>query len=610
MLKKRGTRPLHANPAGRTTDAGVTSSGSRRGKGSGAASASPPDGTGVTDAWPGTRRPLGQLLVERGTITEAQLDLSLEAAARSHLRLGDVLLEMGIIDESRLVDTLADQFGIGIADLSRTAPDTDVLELLDEATARRLCALPLRNVDGVTEVVVGDLRQGIQQELQHLIGRPVRLLAVPPSAAQQAIDRAYQVLADVDRMVEAFSAAEAPRHVGGRGRDDYLTADSPVAQVVSMLVTQALRDRASDLHIEPSDQILRIRFRIDGALNDVRELPIQMAAPLISRIKILAGMNIVERRRAQDGQFATEVDGREIDMRVSTMATVWGEKCVIRLLDKTRSLIQLDHLGMPADTHASYSKMVHSPFGMVLCAGPTGSGKTTTLYATMTEIDERSRNIVTIEDPVEYVFPSINQIQTNDQAGVTFADGLRSILRQDPDVILVGEIRDQETARIAVQAALTGHFVMSSLHATDSVAALHRFLDMGIEAFLLASSVLGIVSQRLVRRICRSCVATYEPTAEEMAFYTEGGGPRKAHFYRGTGCNFCSHTGYQGRIGVYEFLHMTPEIRRLLVGWATQDELRRVAINQGMRTLSAEGLSLVHQDVTTISEVLRSIYSL
>jgi type IV pilus assembly protein PilB len=608
MLKRRSPRPLHAGDA---RFGGVPAA---RRPAQDPGDDNPYDvlleGESGTRRQGQARRPLGELLVERGTITTVQLDQSLERAAAANVRLGDALLSMGMIDESRLVDTLADQFGIGVVDLSRTAPDPQVAELLDEATARRLCALPLRRVDGVTEVVVGDIRQGLGDELQQLLGGPVRLLAVPPSAAQQAIDRAYQVLGEVDRVVKAFSAAEAPRNLGGRGRDDYLTADSPVAQVVTMLVTQALRDRASDLHIEPSDQVLRIRFRIDGALTDVRELPAHMAAPLVSRIKILSGMNIVERRRAQDGQFAADIDGREIDMRVSTMATVWGEKCVIRLLDKSRSLIQLDHLGMPADTHASYSRMVHSPFGMVLCAGPTGSGKTTTLYATTTEIDERSRNIVTIEDPVEYVFPTINQIQTNEAAGITFADGLRSILRQDPDVILVGEIRDQETARIAVQAALTGHFVMSSLHATDSVAALHRFLDMGIEAFLLASSVLGIVSQRLVRRICRSCAAPYEPTAEEMAFYSEGGGQPKAQFYQGAGCNFCSHTGYQDRIGVYEFLHMTPEIRRLLVGWATQDELRRVAINQGMRTLRTEGLSLVHQDITTISEVLRSIYSL
>jgi type IV pilus assembly protein PilB len=377
-----------------------------------------------------------------------------------------------------------------------------------------------------------------------------------------------------------------------------------------MFVTQALRDRASDIHLEPSDEQMRVRFRIDGALNDVVSLPMAMSAPLVSRIKILAGMNIVERRKAQDGQFATEIDGRHIDVRVSTMATVWGEKCVMRILDKSRSLYRLGDLGMPTDTHFEYSKMVRSPFGMVLCAGPTGSGKTTTLYATLTEIDERSRNIVTIEDPVEYVFPSINQIQTNDVAGITFADGLRAILRQDPDVILVGEIRDQDTARIAVQAALTGHFVMTSLHATDSVAALHRFLDMGIEAFLLSSSILGVVSQRLVRRICQACAAPYQPTPEEMAFYTESGGTSKDVFLRGTGCHICANTGYQDRIGVYEFLHMTPEIRRLLVGWATQDELRRVAMKQGMRTLRTEGLALVEQDVTTISEVIRSIYAL
>jgi type IV pilus assembly protein PilB len=254
--------------------------------------------------------------------------------------------------------------------------------------------------------------------------------------------------------------------------------------------------------------------------------------------------------------------------------------------------------------------MVRAPFGMVLCVGPTGSGKTTTLYATLSEITDPSRNVMTIEDPVEYVFPSINQIQTNEQAGLTFATGLRSILRQDPDTILVGEIRDVETARIAVQSALTGHFVLSSLHATDSVSALHRFLDMGIESFLVASSVIGIVGQRLVRRICPSCRVPYELTDEERSFYEESGGPEKREFVHGAGCNFCSGTGFQERIGVYELLRITPEIKRLIVGWATQDELRRLAERQGMRTLRTEAINLVAQDVTTVSEVIRSIYAL
>ncbi len=574
---------------------------------------SPGGGPGAPVPQTASGKLLGALLVEQGLIDQVQLETALEAAAESGMRLGEALIRSGQLSEQALTEVLAGQFGIGVIDLSRFSPDPEVANLLPEKLARQLNALPLRRVDGLIEVIVGDPQPGIEARLREALGSPVQVLAVPPSAARQAIDQAFRALSEVDRMVSAFTATEGPRQAGGAGtkvKEEVVTADSPVAKVVTMVVTQGLRDRASDIHLEPSNDAMRVRYRIDGALKDVLQLPMAMAAPLISRIKILAGMNIVERRKAQDGQFATVVDGRDIDVRVSTMATVWGEKCVMRLLDKSRSLIRLGQLGMPEDTHREFSKMVHSPFGMVLCAGPTGSGKTTTLYATMTEIDERSRNIVTIEDPVEYVFPSINQIQTNEQAGITFADGLRAILRQDPDVILVGEIRDQETARIATQAALTGHFVMSSLHATDSVAALHRFLDMGIEAFLVSSSVLGIVSQRLVRRVCQACAAPYRPTEEEMAFYLEGGGPEKDSFVRGTGCNFCSGTGYKDRIGVYEFLHMTPEIRRLLVGWATQDELRRVAINQGMRTLRTEGLSLVAQDVTTISEVIRSIYAL
>jgi type IV pilus assembly protein PilB len=265
---------------------------------------------------------------------------------------------------------------------------------------------------------------------------------------------------------------------------------------------------------------------------------------------------------------------------------------------------------MPVDTHEAYSKIVRAPFGMVLCAGPTGSGKTTTLYATLSEISNPTLNVMTIEDPVEYVFPSINQIQTNEQAGLTFATGLRSILRQDPDVILVGEIRDVETTRVAVQSALTGHFVVSSLHATDSVSALHRFLDMGIESFLIASSVLAVVGQRLLRRICPSCKAPYQPSDEELVFYEESGGPLKTEFFQGTGCNFCTHTGYKDRIGIYELLIMTPELRRLVVGWATQEELRNMAVKQGMRTLRQEAVNLVNQDITSISEVIRSVYTL
>src|SRR6202042_1195266 len=417
----------------------------------------------------------------------------------------------------------------------------------------------------------------------------------------------------LDHLVQAFEAVEVTRK---RTVDtstvtpDVVAEDAPVVQVVGRILTQAMRDRASDVHIEPSELGIRVRYRIDGALKEVLTLPSSMGVGLLSRIKIMAGMNILERRRPQDGQLRMEIDGKEVDVRVATVATIWGEKCVMRILDRTRSVLRLSELGMPKDAITIYSGFVRAPFGMVLCAGPTGSGKTTTLYATLTEIADESRNVMTIEDPVEYVFPTINQIQTNEQAGLTFATGLRSILRQDPDVILVGEIRDVETARIAVQSALTGHLVLSSLHATDSVSALHRFLDMGIESFLIASSVLAIVGQRLVRRVCPSCKTRYTPSQEEMTFYEESGGPPKTEFYQGTGCNFCGHTGYQDRIGVYELLQMTPEIKRLIVGWATQDELRRLAQKQGMRTLREEAIALVTQDTTTIAEVIRSIYAL
>ncbi len=385
--------------------------------------------------------------------------------------------------------------------------------------------------------------------------------------------------------------------------------DGPVVQMVTSLVSQGLRDRASDIHIEPLNDILRIRYRIDGNLVEAQTLPLHLHSSLVSRLKIMAGMNIVERRRPQDGQFSTTVDGRDVDVRVATVSTVFGEKLVMRLLDKRRSTIGLSELGMPNDTHEMYSQMVRSPFGMVICAGPTGAGKTTTLYASLMEINDIGKNVTTIEDPVEYVFPGINQVQTNEQAGLTFATGLRALLRQDPDVILVGEIRDADTARIAVQSALTGHFVLSSLHGTDAAAALHRLLDMGIEAFLIASSVMGVIGQRLLRRICDSCKEPYQPDAEEMALFRHHlPKNKKKLFFHGAGCNDCSQTGYRDRIGVYELLKLSPAIRQLIVEHATTERVRQLAIDEGMRPMIAEAINLVDADITTVAEVIRTLY--
>ena len=552
---------------------------------------------------------LGELLVKQRRITATQLSEALLQQSASGTRVGMLLVELGALDERELATVLAEQLDLAVVDLRAETPDPDVVSLVPESLARGSLCIPMWYAEDETLVVAAaDPTPQLLTELRHAVADGVTLVVAPASDIRRAIDTSYRALSGIDDFVSAFAATATARRTSTLTTES-AAEDAPVVQIVNKIISQALRDRASDVHIEPQDKRLRIRFRIDGALHDVLALPESMGAALTSRLKIMAGMNIVERRRPQDGQIAVDVDGRAVDIRVATVGTIWGEKVVLRVLDKSRPLYRLNDLGMPVDTHETFSKLVRAPFGMVLCAGPTGSGKTTTLYATMSEINESQRNIMTIEDPVEYVFPSINQIQMNEQAGLTFATGLKSILRQDPDVILVGEIRDVETARIATQSALTGHFVLSSLHATDAVAALHRFLDMGIESFLVASSVLAVVGQRLVRRICESCKVPYSPSIEELEFYAEGGGKPRKTFYRGEGCNFCAGTGYADRIGVYELLTITPEIKRLVVGWATQDELRRMAVKQGMRTLRQEATALVDQGHTTISEVVRNIYS-
>jgi type IV pilus assembly protein PilB len=558
---------------------------------------------------------LGDLLLEKSLITGDQLELALAEQRETGGKLGELLVNMGALDAQALAEALAGFFGLVVVNLRRDNVDPAVISLIPETMAREQLAIPVRSEEDALYVAVAEPSDELRSLLASTSKRNVSLMIAPMGDIIWAIDSNYRAIGSVGMLVQAFEAVEGARKKSvGVTEVEVVGDDAPVVQVVDRILTQAMRDRASDVHIEPSEDFVRVRFRIDGALKEILQLPIAIGPGLVSRIKIMANMNIVERRRPQDGQLTITIDGNEVDVRVATVSTIMGENCVMRILDKTRSVFKLNDLGMPRDTHATYSKLVRSPFGMVLCAGPTGSGKTTTLYATLSEVSNPTLNVMTIEDPVEYVFPSINQIQTNEQAGLNFATGLKSILRQDPDVILVGEIRDVETTRVAVQSALTGHFVISSMHATDSVSALHRFLDMGIESFLVASSVLAIVGQRLLRRICPSCKTTYTLSDDEREFYTESGvagetGPKEV-FYYGSGCNFCSDTGYKDRIGVYELLVMTPEIKRLIVGWATQEELHNMAMKQGMRTLRQEAIALVNQDITTVAEVIRSVYAL
>ncbi len=558
---------------------------------------------------------IGDLLQQRGLATQDQIEQAVAQQRGTGKRLGVMLVELGFVHERDLATALAEQAGLEVVDLRHTELDAELAKLFPESLAHELHAVPVRRVGPRIEIAVGDpLAPDITNRLIQAMECPVRLVVAGVTDIDLAISRVYTSTARVSDAIRIFEArVEARKATVEQPTTSAGTVDehAPIVQVVNLIMEQAMRDRASDVHIEPQEHQVRIRVRTDGALHEVLTLPVDMAQSLISRIKVMSDMNIVERRRPQDGQFAIRVAGHDLDVRVSTTSTVFGEKAVLRLLEKSRALYRLDELGMPPDTAARYRDLVRAPYGMVICAGPTGSGKTTTLYATLTEIASDEINVTTIEDPVEYVFPSITQIQINEPAGVTFASGLRSILRQDPDAILVGEIRDVETARIATQAALTGHFVLSSLHATDSVSALHRFIDMGIEPFLVASALLGIVGQRLIRKICPHCFEPYTLTAEERAFYEllvpDGD---KQDWFKGSGCNFCGNTGYLGRVGIYEVLHLSDELRELVVQSAPHQEIRAVALHQGLQTLQSQAIRLVADDVTTVSEVLRTSYVL
>jgi type IV pilus assembly protein PilB len=524
-------------------------------------------------------------------------------------RLGRLLLERGVITERDLTNLLAQQHSLEVVELRTVAPKPDAASLLSPEIARSLVALPLFFDDNIIVVAVADPSRDAMSQLRDAIGQDMAVKLAAESELRRAIDNTYRAITGLGSQVRMFEARDVLRRDAERSDNAAAHDDAPVVQVVQTIILQALRDRASDIHLEPQADRVRVRYRIDGALHDVLDLPGSMGPAIASRVKVLASMNIIEKRRPQDGQITTEVEGRPVDIRVSTSAVVGGEKVVLRLLDKSRPLFTLEQLGMPKRIAEKYARLLRTPYGMVICAGPTGSGKTTTLYGSLGEINRPDRNIMTIEDPVEYTIPSINQIQINEQAGVTFAGGLKSILRQDPDIILVGEIRDAETARIAVQSALTGHFVLSSLHATDAAAALHRLVEMGIETFLVASSVTAVLSQRLVRRVCTYCRESYKPSPEEIALVRSvGGSIPTSGFARGSGCNFCAQTGYLERIGVYEFMPITDAIRELVLDRASHEEIRRVARAEDMHTLAEEAVALIQAGVTNPTEVMRSVY--
>jgi len=556
---------------------------------------------------------LGQLLLMRGLITEEQLARALDVQRLNPAPVGALLVSQGAIEEDALTLAISEQLGTQVADLKHGEVDAEAARLIPEDFARRNLVLPLRRVNGRIAVAMSDPGNlSLINDLRLMTGLQIEAFVAGRTDILAHLSRVHSVRPRLQQAARSLEESRPQMSVGVERTITLelgnITAASPAVEIVNLLITQGLRDRASDIHIEPQREFLRIRLRIDGVLQDVAHLPNATGAALASRVKIMAGMNIVERRRAQDGQISLNIDGRELDCRVATIETIWGEKLVLRLLDRSRSLITLPQLGFSKRASSEYHRILHSPYGMLIVSGPTGSGKTTTLYASINELDKQVRNIMTIEDPVEYMFDDINQSQINKLADISFAHGLRAILRQDPDIILVGEIRDRETAEIAVQSALTGHLVLSSLHATDAVGALLRFIDMGIEGFLVASSVNAIVAQRLVRKICEACREPYEPGAEELDFANSLGLPAPKVVYRGQGCSRCNMTGYFDRIGVFEVLAMNDRLKRLVIARASHREIVEAAVAGGMVPLRADAWDRVMAGVTTVSEVLRSVY--
>jgi type IV pilus assembly protein PilB len=556
---------------------------------------------------------VGEVFVEMGLLTQEQIDQLLAEQNTSHLRIGDIALARGWVTKNDLMDALSRRLGVQYLDLGSIKLDPVASDLISEKDARRYSAIPVSFVDEHTLLVAMADPSNIVaiDDLRILTGFDI----------EPAITSGEDIVTMLGKMKRADE--QIAEHLGVRGHDeDEPTLDelrdireqvdaAPVVKLVNGVLARAADEGASDVHFEPQAKELLIRFRHDGVLHEIMTIPKRLQAGVISRLKIMADLDIAERRIPQDGRIGLTVGGRPIDMRVASLPTVYGEKIVIRLLDRSNVMLRLEELGFSDAALTRYKRSFMKPYGAVLVTGPTGSGKSTTLYATLNILNTPEKNVITVEDPVEYRLVGINQVQINPKAGLTFASGLRSILRCDPDIIMVGEIRDRETALIAIESALTGHLVLSTLHTNNAPGALSRLTEMGVEPFLTASAVDCVIAQRLVRRLCEQCREEYRPT-QEMLQRLEF--PEQAienwkdiTLYRATGCTRCNTTGYKGRVGIYEIMPVTEAIERLIVERKSADEIGRVAHAEGMCTLREDGLERVLQGLTSIEEISRVI---
>ncbi|MGE5403458.1 MAG: GspE/PulE family protein [Candidatus Saccharibacteria bacterium] len=546
---------------------------------------------------------LGELLVQAGAITEAQLNKALQIQKRTGAKLGETLVREGMITQTQLATVLETQLGIHHVDLKTAPIDPEAVRRIPENVARRHVVVPIQFVEGRLLLAMKDpLDRVAIQDVTLVAGMPVTPILAGERDIMETIEsefgqkRAAQLAAlDVARTAPA-QIEEAAAAVD--------VDDAPMVRLVNSIIENAVRSRASDIHIEPKENELRVRTRVDGILHEALTTDPTVHSPMVSRLKVMAEMNIAERRLPQDGKFSMMVDKRRVDLRVSTMPTVYGEKVVIRILDRGSFFVGKEHLGFSEPDIEKFNRLVNRPWGIILVTGPTGSGKTTTLYSMLSELDGTHLNVVTLEDPVEYEMTGISQTQINAQAGFTFAAGIRTLLRQDPDVIMVGEIRDSETADISVRAALTGHLVLSTLHTTDAPGAVARMMDMGIEPYLIASSLGGIVAQRLVRKVCQYCKEEYEADSHELEILGVDGS-QSLRLTRGKGCKACRDTGYLGRIGVFEVMEVDRDMRELIGRRVSSDELREFAIEHGMIPLWNDCRLKVINGITTLEEALR-----
>jgi type IV pilus assembly protein PilB len=555
------------------------------------------------------RKLLGEVLVEAGLITADQLAEAMELQKQSKERLGRVLIGMGIGTEKDIALAIAKQLGLEFVDLDDIVPDETALLVLPEHLARRYQLIPLGAADGklrlgmvdpLDVVALDDVRRQLRQDIEPVV--------ISHDGFLRVLNQ-YPALDDSIKAMIRDIKTDTAEEMGLEGLRK-LVDEAPVVRLVNSIIVQALRQRASDIHIEAQETRVRVRYRIDGSLYNVMTPPRHIHAAIISRIKIMADMDIAERRLPQDGRIQLKVENKEIDLRVSTIPTVFGEKVVMRILDKSQTLVSIEKIGLLAENRQRFEAMLTKPYGIILLTGPTGSGKTTTLYTILNKLNSTETNIVTVEDPVEYQLAGINQVQMNPKAGLTFANGLRSFLRQDPDIIMVGEIRDEETARIAIHAALTGHLVLSTLHTNDAPGAVTRLVDMGIEPFLVASSLIGVIAQRLIRVLCDRCKQVYTPPAEVLQRLgaTMLAGDGQVPIYRPVGCEFCTKIGYKGRIGIFEIMVVDDVIKTLITKRASITEIKEQAVKAGMWTLAEDGLEKVILGSTSPEEVLDVVF--